>query len=174
MVGPYRFGEGKVKALGEGFELVGEVTPFAHLRVGEVVGRGELARLGLGEFARLVFPPVPEFPHAKEVGAGHAELRVLLVGLLFRVDGTPARVVACERRHDGDCGGEDSVFGRGEEHAREAGFHGNLCEFASGVREGGSAFGGVSDGAELEQFAETFADHRGLGRVEEGELLDVA
>ena len=32
----------------------------------------------------------------------------------------------------------------------------------------------MSDGTELEQFAESFADHGGLGRVEEGELLDVA
>ena len=99
---------------------------------------------------------------------------MLLVGLLFRVDRTSARVVARERGHDGDCGGEDGVLGRGEEHARETGFHGDLREFASGIRECGAAFGGVFDGAELEQFAETFADHGGFGRVDEGELLDVA
>ena len=107
---PVRFRKGELESFREGFELMGEVAPFAHFRVGEVGGRGEFARLRLRELARFGFPPVPELPYAKEVGAGHAELRVLLVGLLLGVDRSAARVVAREGGHDGDRGGEDGVL----------------------------------------------------------------
>ncbi len=163
-------GEGKVQPFAEGLELAREVAPLAELRPGEVVCLGEPPRLRLGKGVRLARPPVPERARREEVRPGDAPLRMGLRGLLAFVDRAAARVVARQRRDDREDERQDGVVARREEHAREARLQRDAREAAADVGERVAAL----DRAELQQFLQAFAHHRGLGRIDERERVDVA
>ena len=80
--------------LAELFQLMREIAPFAHLRIGEVGFLGEGAGLGLRERRRFRRPPPPELERAEEVGARHAERGMGLRGLFALIDRPALRIVA--------------------------------------------------------------------------------
>ena len=163
-------GEGEAQPPAEGFELAREVAPFAQLRPGEVVRLRELARPGLRQRVRLVRPPVPERARREEVRLRHAPFRVGLRGLLPRVDRPAARVVARHGRDNRKDERQDGVFARRDQHAREARLQRDARELAPDVGEPVAAL----DRAELQELLQAFAHHHGLGRIDEGEVVDRA
>ncbi len=123
----------EAEAFGDGGELFGEVAPFSHFGVGEVVVFAEGACFALREVFGVGLPPVPHVEGGEEVGFFGFEFGVGLVGFFFFVDGAAARVFACHVGCDGEDGGEDGFFVGGEDDAAEARLDGHGCEFFADV-----------------------------------------
>ncbi len=92
------------------------------------------------------------------------------VGRLLLVDRAVARVADFEDGGDDQHFGQAALVGGGEDHAPDAGIDGHAGQPGSQFRQ----LAAVVQGSQFDQRLAAVLEGGGFGRVEEGELLDVA
>lgn len=150
-------------------ELALDVPPLAHPQEGQEVVPAHAPQMGRPPALGLTHER-PQLEEPREVRVLVTEAPVQLVCLLRELPWPLARVLQVERRGDDEHLVQAPVLDAGENHPRDARVHREARELVPERRQGALL---ALDGPELLEHPPALGDGLRLGRVEEGEVLDV-
>ena len=119
----------QAERLGHPFELSVDILPFAHPEVVQIFGAAEAAKLVAAELFLLLAKVFPQVEHGQKIARWVGESGVRLVSLRSALQGTFARVLDAQPRHDCHHLGGNRVQLRLHDHPGEPWVDGKLAKF---------------------------------------------